>query len=163
MGRIHRRNCRKDSLMPAGRPTKYRKKHCHTVIAVMKEGKSLVAVAKEIGVSRKILNDWQLRYPEFREACNIGKDLAQEWWERLAVLVATGKHDKTAYKKANHGMIQFLMSRRFSDYYQKNQNYNRDETLEQAKDPISEMTKEERLEAIKRYKIIIETLEGQDD
>jgi len=147
--------------MASGRPTKYRKKHCQTVIAVMAEGKSLVAVAKEIGVSRKILNDWMIRHEEFREACNIGKDLSQEWWEKLAVLVATGRHNETPYKKANHGMIQFLMSRRFPDYYQKNQNYNEEKT-EQVKDSIAEMSKEERLAAIKRYKMIIETLEGED-
>jgi len=148
--------------MKRGRPSKYKKKYCETVVDIMREGKSLVAVAKEIGVSRKILNDWQKRYPEFREACDVGKDAAQYWWESLAAMVATGQHDKTAYKKANHGMIQFLMARRFQDYYQKNQNYI-EEKVEEAKDPIAEMSKEERIAVIKRYKMIIETLEGEDE
>lgn len=152
----------KKTANKVGRPSKYKKRFCKTVIEMMAEGKSLAAVAKEIGVSRKILNDWMIRHEEFREACNIGKDAAQEWWEKLAVLVATGRHDETPYKKANHGMIQFLMSRRFPDYYQKNQNYNEEKT-EQVKDSIAEMSKEERLAAIKRYKMIIETLEGEDD
>lgn len=106
-------------MAKVGRPSKYQKKYCDLVIEIMREGKSLVAVAAEIGVSRKILNDWQVRYPDFREACDVGKALSQAWWEKLATMVAVGAHHNTRYAKANYGMIQFLISRRFPDYYAK--------------------------------------------
>jgi len=59
-------------------------------------------------------------------------------------------------------MIQFLMSRRFSDYYAKNRQIIQEEP-QKVKDSIAEMSAEERLAAIKRYKMIIETLENDDD
>lgn len=148
---------------PVGAPTKYKPEHCQVVIDVMRTGQSLVAVAAKIGVSRKILKDWQHRHPEFRAACDAGKALAQRWWEDLAGQVASGEcAEHPVYHRANANMIQFLMSRRFSDYYAKNRQIIQEEP-QKVKDSIAEMSKEERLAAIKRYKIIIETLEGDDD
>jgi len=148
---------------PIGAPTKYKPEYCQTVIDVMKNGESLIAVAAKIGVSRKILTDWQHRHVEFRVACDAGKALAQRWWEDLAGQVASGEcAEHPVYHRANANMIQFLMSRRFSDYYAKNRQIIQEEPTK-VKDQIAEMSKEERLAAIKRYKMIIETLESDDD
>lgn len=147
-----------------GAPTKYKPEYCATVVDVMKDGSSLIAVAAKIGVSRKILTDWQHRHPEFRVACDAGKALSQKWWEQLATSVATGEcMEHPVYHRSNANMIQFLMSRRFSDYYAKNRQIIQDEPQAAVKDKIAEMSREERLEAIKRYKLIIETLESEDD
>lgn len=105
-----------------GRPSNYKPEFCDLVVELMSQGLSISAVAAEIGVGRQKLLDWQKTNEEFRVACEAGKELAQKWWEDLAMDVATGKASShEVYKKANHGMIMFMMSRRFPDYYAKNQ------------------------------------------
>lgn len=103
-----------------GRPSKYKPEYCQTVIDIMSQGKSMAAAAAEIGVGAQRMMQWQEDYKEFRDACDTGRALALRWWENLATMVATGQHEKhEVFKKANAGMIMFLMSRRFQEYYNK--------------------------------------------
>lgn len=103
-----------------GRPSKYKPEYCQTVIDIMSQGKSMAAVAAEIGVGVNRLTGWCEDHEEFRKACDAGRALALRWWENLATMVATGQHEKhEVFKKANAGMIMFLMSRRFQEYYNK--------------------------------------------
>lgn len=110
---------------PGGRPEKYKPEYCELVRRLMSKGETIAACCVEIGVPRQTLIQWQKRHPEFREACELGKEDAQRWWERLAMTVATGAaHQKRKtgdqntdhLKKANPKMISFLMARRFEDY-----------------------------------------------
>lgn len=111
-----------------GRPEKYKPEYCELVRRLMGRGESIAACCSEIGVPRKTFLEWQQRHEEFRNACELGKEDSQRWWEKLAMTIATGaayqkgengstKNDHL--KKANDKMIQFLMSRRFPDYYSK--------------------------------------------
>lgn len=115
-----------------GRPEKYRSEYCDLVRRLMSKGESIAACCAEIGVPRKTFLEWQQRHPEFRNACELGKEESQRWWEKLAMTIATGAaHQKRKtkdgeaitdhehLKKANDKMVQFLMSRRFPDYYSK--------------------------------------------
>lgn len=111
--------------MPGGRPTKYKKRYCEDVITHMKTGKSLASFAAHIGTHRAVLWDWRQRHEEFNDACNTAIEGALDWWENLAVMVATGKHmdiDENPKSKkfgkpklpyVNSGMIQFIMRQRF--------------------------------------------------
>lgn len=102
----------------AGRPSDYRVEYCERVKEIMKTGQSFAAVAAELGVGRPTITHWRHKFPDFDRACSEGEELAQKWWENLAMSVATGyAAGHEVYKKANHGMIMFLMSRRFKDYY----------------------------------------------
>lgn len=112
-----------------GRPSKYRPEYCELVIELMSKGNSIAAVCAELKVPRKTLLEWAENNDEFRKACEAGKELSQKWWEHLAGGVASGAASTHAvYKKANHGMIMFMMSRRFPDYYAKNQSDIRQQT-----------------------------------
>lgn len=107
----------------AGRPSGYKPEYCQLVIDHMKNGMSIAAFAASVGVSRKTIWKWGKDHPEFCNACEVAKETAQIWFERLALAIASGQHktlkdDKgiARYKDANPGMVMFLMSRRFSDY-----------------------------------------------
>ena len=104
-----------------GRPSTYKEEYAELVLDLMSKGQSLASCAAEIGVSQVVLFQWREIHPNFNSACEIGKVLAQQWCERLATGIATGAAASHAvYKRANYGMVQFMMSRRFPDYYAKN-------------------------------------------
>jgi transposase-like protein len=111
-----------DNKKKMGRPSTYKPEYCQIVIEIMSRGESMAAVGAELGVGRSVLMKWREDHHDFLEACETGQALAQKWWEKLAMSVATG-HASTheVYKKANYGMIMFMMSRRFPDYYNKTQ------------------------------------------
>lgn len=105
-----------------GRPSKYKPEYCDVAIELMRKGQSIAAVAAELKVPRKTIFEWGEANPDFRSALETGKDLSQQWWEQLAGGVASGQASTHAvHKKANYAMIMFMMSRRFPDYYIKNQ------------------------------------------
>jgi hypothetical protein len=106
--------------LPRGRPSKYDPKYCETVIELMKEGKSLSEVCAAIGIGRNRMMHWTEEHKEFRDSIDTGKALAQAWWEEVARKVATGDHgDHEHLKKAHPGLIMFIMSRRYQDYFNK--------------------------------------------
>lgn len=108
----------------AGRPTKYKKEYCEQVIEYMRKGKSLTSFAAFIGTHRQVVYGWMNRHPAFKDACKVAQELSQEWWEDFAMQAATGRLHGAAYKgkyeRHNPNMIQFMMSRRFKDYYATN-------------------------------------------
>lgn len=68
--------------MAAGRPTDYDPAFCERVIELGREGKSVVEMAAEIGVSRNTLEtNWPEANPEFLEALGIAREASQAWWE----------------------------------------------------------------------------------
>ena len=132
--------------MPAGRPPKYKKEFCSLVIKHMKKGKSLTSFAASINTHRSLIYSWMDKYPEFKDACKTAQTLSQEWWEEFAMQAATGRiYDEThkgKYDKHNPNMIQFMMSRRFKDFYQKR---NAEENSEDKKISINLAYKPEEL------------------
>ena len=116
-----------------GRPSKYDPQFCELVVEIMKQGKSIASVACAIGVSRKILYEWAEAHKNFRDALDLGKDLAQQYWENLSQDMSNGEASQCDVKsKGNPGMVQFMMSRRFSDYHAKTQStVTTDQTIKQ--------------------------------
>lgn len=69
-----------------GRKPKYKPEHhCQWVIELMSTGKTLPACAGPFGVSVDAIYDWQKQYPEFSEACAIGKAKLLEYWENRLI------------------------------------------------------------------------------
>lgn len=156
---------------PAGRPTKYKREYCDLVVEMMGQGLSLAAFCSEIKVGRDTVYNWAGQYPEFALACKTGKEAAQRWWEKLAMLIASGKNKDvdekgkptSQYKNANHGMVMFMMGRRFPDYYARKENIIESESSSR-KDVIKGLSLEERVEFISKYqKLIGELSEKIDD
>lgn len=59
--------------MPRGWPLTYDPTDCGMVIAAMSEGKSLTAIAADVGCGRSTLGDWMARHKAFAEAVEIGR------------------------------------------------------------------------------------------
>lgn len=74
-----------------GRPTKYDPAMCERVIELMRDGASKLEVCAELGIRFPTFQDYQQRYPEFREAVEYGQMLSQAWWEKQGRLGAIGK------------------------------------------------------------------------
>lgn len=74
-----------------GRPTKYRPEFCELLIEHMERGLSLDAFTGTIKerygeyVGKRTIFDWLDRYPEFREAKDIGEGLGQCFLEEMGL------------------------------------------------------------------------------
>ncbi len=65
-----------------GRPTKYKKEMCETVIELMKEGASQQEVLAVLDISNDTFYRWKKENEEFSETIKRGIQLSQAWWER---------------------------------------------------------------------------------
>lgn len=63
------------------RPTDYDAKYCEAVVELGRLGKSRAYIAAKLGVARQTLHNWERAYPEFLDAMDHARDLAQMWWE----------------------------------------------------------------------------------
>lgn len=64
-----------------GRPPTYRPEMCEEVVELGRSGKSHAQISAALGVSREAVRNWQHKFPEFSEAMQWARDLAQAWWE----------------------------------------------------------------------------------
>jgi len=69
-----------------GRPTLYDPSYCDRVLAMGKQGMSLVEMASELNVSRANLYDWAEQNPEFSACLIRAREESQAWWERTGRL-----------------------------------------------------------------------------
>jgi hypothetical protein len=69
-------------------PTFYDPAFAHLVIETMSDGYSFGGIAGKIGVSRRTIDSWRQRYPEFEEACSRAMAVRQRWWEERLIHVA---------------------------------------------------------------------------
>lgn len=107
----------KPPYKPKGRPLLYKPEYCQQIIDAMSEGKSMTAFAGEIRVHRMTLNDWIERYPEFREAVNIGKAACAAWWEERGRKIAeegggNGSASMVAFGLKNMGQGEWNVAER---------------------------------------------------
>ena len=73
-----------------GRPTRYSREICDALVNAMATGLSLEAAAASIGISPRVVFDWQSRHPEFLQAVQEGRQQALLFWERKAIAMAEG-------------------------------------------------------------------------
>ena len=74
----------------SGRPTRYSREICDALVNAMATGLSLEAAAASIGISPRVVFDWQNRHPEFLQAVQEGRQQALLFWERKAIAMAEG-------------------------------------------------------------------------
>lgn len=96
---------------PGARST-YRPDYCQAVINYRSEGRSLAAFAGSIGITRSTLDDWMLKYPDFKEACEIAELVALGEWEDIAKRQAEGK-----IKNGSSSTLVFMLKNRFNTDY----------------------------------------------
>lgn len=63
------------------RPTEYDPAYCERVIDYGRAGKSRAYMAAQLGVTRQTLHNWEAAHPEFLDAMDHARNLAQVWWE----------------------------------------------------------------------------------
>lgn len=68
-----------------GKPTSYRKRFCDQLISEMSNGLSYTGCAGIFGVTFQTLYDWEKRYPEWKEAKEIGIAKSQVFWEKIGM------------------------------------------------------------------------------
>ena len=102
--------------MAGGRPSDFKKKFCKNIIETRAQGKSIAQFRAEFSINASTYYRWRDSFPEFREACEIAKDLDQSFWENKLIDLALGTEKS---KKLNANIIMFILCRRFSDYYKK--------------------------------------------
>ena len=73
-----------------GRKTQYKPEWCARAVAMGREGKTLAALAGEIGVTTQTLRDWAKAHPEFDAALTMAKEQAAAWWEETARVIGRG-------------------------------------------------------------------------
>jgi len=76
--------------MPAGRPTKYKKKYCQMLIKHMAKGMSYETFGATIEVCKRTVYEWEV-HDEFLQAKKIGFQRCQAFWEELGIHGAAGK------------------------------------------------------------------------
>lgn len=73
-----------------GRPSKYKRDYCNTLIAHMAKGFSFESFAGVVGVCRDTLYHWCNTYSEFSDAKKRGETASLLFWESLGIGLATG-------------------------------------------------------------------------
>lgn len=80
-------------MAKAGRPSKYKPEFAEQLPALFAEGQSVAEVAVVLGVTRDTFYDWVKRYPKFRDAYELGKQVSEAWWSKLGREGASGVQD----------------------------------------------------------------------
>ena len=66
-----------------GRPSDYKEEYCNMLIEHMAEGYSFESFGGVIGVSERVLYDWEKKHPEFLHSKEIGTQKSMIWWEKI--------------------------------------------------------------------------------
>ncbi|HKW76213.1 MAG TPA: hypothetical protein VJN64_11865 [Terriglobales bacterium] len=74
-----------------GQPTKYKPEFCKTAVEYLGKGHSIVALAGKLGVRESTAHEWAKKYPEFREALDLGIAKAVGFWEDKLLAAASGE------------------------------------------------------------------------
>ena len=118
--------------MPGGRPTKYKKELCDTVIACGKDGMGKLEMCAELNIHYTTFELWQEKHSEFSEAVKEGLRQSQAWWERK------GREKTFDSKDFNATSYIFNMKNRFpSDWRDKQEVESRLDVT----DPVAELFK----------------------
>jgi hypothetical protein len=102
---------------PGGRPSKYNRKYCKTLMETMTKGNSIVNFCASIGISRECFYEWTRRHEEFYETWKRAAVQCESYWEnigKMGILNAPVAIDKKGNEgKVNPAMYKFYMANRF--------------------------------------------------
>lgn len=101
-----------------GRPTGYDPSFCEKLIEHMDSGLSYESFAGTIGVSRRVLFDWERAHPEFLHSKEVGLERARIFWEKLGIEHIVNKSDshgkgQSSSRSLNASVWIFNMKNRF--------------------------------------------------
>lgn len=91
---------------PVGRPTDYDPKYCDIALESFGQGNSIAHLAKTLGVARVTIYRWAEKHPEFSNALERGREMAESHWEDL------GK-DMLLAGQFKEGCWKYFMANRF--------------------------------------------------
>ena len=107
----------------AGRKPTYRKEYCDMVTSHMEKGFSFASFAGAIKVCRATVYSWTVKYPEFMEAKERGRERELYYWEQVYNRAALGNNTikekqpdgtvKVRELKPNAALIIFAMKNKF--------------------------------------------------
>jgi len=92
-----------------GRPTKYRKEMCETMLDLFKGGAIVAEVCAELDIHRDTFYQWVKEKPEFSDTYKKGKELAESWWAKTGQAGMLGELEQPI----NSSMWIFNMKARF--------------------------------------------------
>lgn len=67
------------------RPTDYRQKYPELFVKICKEGGSICDFCIEVQIVRSTFYEWVGKYPEFKEAFNLGKEYTESWLTKTGI------------------------------------------------------------------------------
>jgi transposase len=65
--------------------SKYNDKMAQGAIALFKEGKFITQICAELGMTRASYYNWQTKYKDFKNACDWGLTLSEDYWIKFAI------------------------------------------------------------------------------
>lgn len=92
-----------------GRPTKYDPSFCHALVEHMAKLHSFETFAAKLGVGRSSLYRWLEEHEEFRDAKDLGHQIAFQRWEAIGIQAAEGEifgHNNAAWQALGRKMFQ---------------------------------------------------------
>lgn len=92
-----------------GRRKTYSTALCKRALALGAVGHSWAGIARDFGISRATLNEWERQFPEFSDALARARAAAQSWWEDKTRTNLESKHFQAQGAK-------LIMSAQFDDY-----------------------------------------------
>lgn len=92
-----------------GRPTKYRKEMCETMLNLFNGGATVAEVCAELGIARDTFYCWCNEHKDFSDAYKKGRELAERWWAKIGQAGMLGKLEQPI----NSAMWIFNMKARF--------------------------------------------------
>jgi hypothetical protein len=100
-----------------GRPSKYDPAYCEQVIELGKQGKSRWAIGSILNIPPSNLTNWEAAHKDFREALEISRQHALQYWEELA---ENHLIESPGSPKLNTGLWSRSMAARFPEQYREN-------------------------------------------
>jgi len=96
-----------------GRPTKYDPAMCDQVVELGKLGRSRTTIACELGISPRLVPEWEQAHPEFLHAMTVAQLEAKKYYETLAEAHMV---DIPQGPKLNTQLFKFIVQARFPEY-----------------------------------------------
>jgi transposase len=106
-------NASEEKPKKRGRPTKYDPAMCEQVIELGKLGRSRTAIACELGISPRLVPEWEQAHPEFLHAMTEAQSEAKKYYETLAEAHMV---DVPQGPKLNTQLFKFIVQARFPEY-----------------------------------------------
>ncbi len=86
--------------------TKYKPEYVQKAYEYLASGKSIVQLARTLGVCRDTIYVWEKAYPDFKEALKVGRDHSQAHWE--------DELESMMYnREVNTGLVKLYFANRF--------------------------------------------------